>query len=249
MSRLTTGEVARLCSVQPDTVLKWIKAGRLPATRTAGGHHRVDARDLAQLQGIRLAEPGPSSTGSPLRCWEYHAGRGRARPACQDCLVYKARAAWCFELRDTAAGGASHAMQFCTGSCDSCAYFQRVTGAATRLLVISRDEVLAGRFQADGLTTESSRNGYQASAVIERFRPHFVVLDCAIACWSELFECLAADYRVVGLKIILAVDDETPVPVEVAAPEALAGVLVKPFGAPEVLAVINRFPVEHWAGA
>jgi hypothetical protein len=33
----TTGKAAPLCSVKPDTVLKWIKKGVLPATRSARG--------------------------------------------------------------------------------------------------------------------------------------------------------------------------------------------------------------------
>ena len=44
---LSTGEVARLCSVNPDTVLKWIKKGQLAATRTAGGHYRIEEHHLA----------------------------------------------------------------------------------------------------------------------------------------------------------------------------------------------------------
>ena len=43
---LSTGKVAKLLSVTPDTVLKWIKNGQLPATRTAGGHYRIAQRDL-----------------------------------------------------------------------------------------------------------------------------------------------------------------------------------------------------------
>ena len=43
---LTTGKAARFCSVKPDTVLKWIKKGRLPAARTAGGHYRIEEQDL-----------------------------------------------------------------------------------------------------------------------------------------------------------------------------------------------------------
>ena len=43
---LSTGKVAKLRSVTPDTVLKWIKGGQLPAIRTAGGHYRIARRDL-----------------------------------------------------------------------------------------------------------------------------------------------------------------------------------------------------------
>ena len=46
---LTTGQAARLCSVTPDTVLKWIKKGRLRGVRTAGGHYRIERRLLDPL--------------------------------------------------------------------------------------------------------------------------------------------------------------------------------------------------------
>ena len=45
----TTGQAARLCSVTPDTVLKWIKAGRIEAQRTAGGHYRISPQELERL--------------------------------------------------------------------------------------------------------------------------------------------------------------------------------------------------------
>ena len=43
---LTTGQAAKLCEVAPDTILKWIRKGRLRGTRTAGGHYRINPRDL-----------------------------------------------------------------------------------------------------------------------------------------------------------------------------------------------------------
>ncbi len=48
---LTTGQAAKICSVTPDTVLKWIHSGALPARRTAGGHHRIDEQDLSRFAG------------------------------------------------------------------------------------------------------------------------------------------------------------------------------------------------------
>ena len=57
---LTTGEAAGLCSVKPDTVLKWIKKGQLRAAKTAGGHHRIEYRDLRYfLQAHRVGEVIP----------------------------------------------------------------------------------------------------------------------------------------------------------------------------------------------
>lgn len=37
---LTSGEVARLFRVDPKTVTRWAKQGRLHAVRTLGGHRR-----------------------------------------------------------------------------------------------------------------------------------------------------------------------------------------------------------------
>jgi excisionase family DNA binding protein len=39
---LTTREVAAYCGVSAVAVWKWIRAGKLPATRTAAGHYSVD---------------------------------------------------------------------------------------------------------------------------------------------------------------------------------------------------------------
>lgn len=37
---LTPAEVGKLLSVNPKTVTRWTKAGKLPAVITPGGHHR-----------------------------------------------------------------------------------------------------------------------------------------------------------------------------------------------------------------
>ena len=39
---ITTGEAADMCCVTPDAVLKWIKGGKIPGVRTAGGHYRIN---------------------------------------------------------------------------------------------------------------------------------------------------------------------------------------------------------------
>ena len=108
---LTTGQAAKLCSVTPDTVLKWIHSGALPARRTAGGHHRIDEQDLTQFVGpIRQnsvdKEPAPvesSETGSTHYCWEYNNG-DEVPTGCQECVVYKMRAQRCYEVAKLATG-------------------------------------------------------------------------------------------------------------------------------------------------
>jgi molybdopterin-binding protein len=46
---LRLGEAAKLLGVSPDTVRRWVDAGRLRATRTAGGQRAVDGAELARF--------------------------------------------------------------------------------------------------------------------------------------------------------------------------------------------------------
>ena len=62
MGTLRIGEAAELLGVSVDTVRRWADAGRLEATRTAGGHRVVDAAALARL----AAEP-PAVRTAPVR--------------------------------------------------------------------------------------------------------------------------------------------------------------------------------------
>ena len=166
---LTTGEVARRCSVKPDTVLKWIKKGRLAASRTMGGHYRVEEHDVLPL----LSKPGPVGTAcpakssllsSPLRCWEFMSEN--LKEECRNCVVYRVRATWCFTLvaQMRAAG---HTKQFCTGSCQECPYHRRVRGLPTNVLVVTRDERLIqdlAKRESDQVAFRFARSAYDASA-------------------------------------------------------------------------------------
>ncbi|HEY1331554.1 MAG TPA: helix-turn-helix domain-containing protein [Actinomycetota bacterium] len=46
---LRTAEVARLLHVSPKTVTRWAKDGRLPHSRTLGGHRRFPALAIRQV--------------------------------------------------------------------------------------------------------------------------------------------------------------------------------------------------------
>ena len=49
---LTAGEVAALIRVDPKSVTRWVKEGRITSVRTPGGHHRFRPADVrAQLNG------------------------------------------------------------------------------------------------------------------------------------------------------------------------------------------------------
>lgn len=58
----TTHEVSRICGVAPITVGRWVKAGRLEAFRTVGGHRRIPASSLdAFLRKYNIPRLEPSA--------------------------------------------------------------------------------------------------------------------------------------------------------------------------------------------
>jgi excisionase family DNA binding protein len=57
---LTPAEVAALFRVDPKTVTRWAKAGKLSAIRTLGGHRRYRAAEVqALLAGLETDKPPP----------------------------------------------------------------------------------------------------------------------------------------------------------------------------------------------
>lgn len=55
---MTPSEVARLFRVDPKTVTRWAKSGRLPSIRTLGGHRRFPAAEV-----YRAFDQGDSESG------------------------------------------------------------------------------------------------------------------------------------------------------------------------------------------
>jgi excisionase family DNA binding protein len=54
---LTPGEVAVMFRVNPKTVTRWARAGRISAVRTLGGHRRFRASEIRSfLEEIQDAE-------------------------------------------------------------------------------------------------------------------------------------------------------------------------------------------------
>lgn len=54
----STFEVAKICQVSPGSVTRWIHDGKLAASVTAGGHHRVQADNLLKLlRSLRMPIP------------------------------------------------------------------------------------------------------------------------------------------------------------------------------------------------
>jgi molybdopterin-binding protein len=71
MTTFRIGEAAEVLAVSPDTVRRWVDAGRLRATRDAHGHRVIAGADLAvfaqALAGDPREEPGRSSARNRLR--------------------------------------------------------------------------------------------------------------------------------------------------------------------------------------
>jgi excisionase family DNA binding protein len=250
----STGDAARLCSVNPDTVLKWIKKGRLAATRTAGGHYRIEEHDLAALVPTRaIADAlGPELLASdhrPLRCWEYLSRPGTVRDECRKCVVYQIRAAWCFRVATTLGCELGQKQSFCATSCEDCAYYRRASGQATNVLVITSDNELVDGLGVgdDTLALRFARNAYEASAMIGTFHPAFVVVDQDVILANsqpDLLDCLAADPRLPGVRIILGVSKGRGARLRAPLENGVVSAIEKPFGQGRIAEVVNRFPVE-----
>jgi len=54
---LTPAEVAALFRVDPKTVTRWAKAGKINSIRTLGGHRRYRAVEVHELLGDGMAHP------------------------------------------------------------------------------------------------------------------------------------------------------------------------------------------------
>lgn len=243
--------MARLCSVKPDTVLKWIKRGRLAATRTAGGHHRVDQRHLTPFLPTIAGGKGnptlPESPPAPLRCWEY-LGSGTVREECKQCIVYQIRAGLCFQVVNLPCG-AGQAKRVCASSCEECVYYRRVTGQATNVLVITGDPALIAELRAakdERVSVRWARNAYETSTLVAEFRPAFVLVDedvVAVA-GDGLVESLLNDPRVPGLKVILGISRKARNRTHTISHPSVIATLEKPFGASRIADVIRDYPVE-----
>ncbi len=208
---LTTGQMAKLLSVTPDTVLKWIKQEKLPALRTAGGHYRVSP-DV--LDALRLQEKISPHRDFPMEkqllyCWQFFAENGKTRPECQDCLIFHSQALKCFEMNRLPSGSGAKCGS-CADSCESCAYYHYQSGRPFKVLVVTDDPACREALTQQGTTPKIQFQfvscEYESSMVVDRFRPDFVLVDCTMQemkC-QELCQHLADDPRIPNTTIILA---------------------------------------------
>ncbi len=215
---LTTGQAALQCSVSPDTILKWIRSGILPARRTAGGHHRINEQDL-----LRLIKPANEPTTDPNNrnfryCWEFY-GNGEALCGCTECAVYLMRAQRCYEVANHVPDG-SHHKTFCKNTCKNCDYFKHVHEQNTNVLVVTNDHTLI--HQLENQTINANFNikivdcEYSCSTIVNNFRPDYAIVDCAMGPQTsmDISRHLIDDPRIPFIRIVLAGTNEEEFPNE-----------------------------------
>ena len=215
---LSTGEAAVLCSVMANTVLKWIHSGRLPATRTPGGHHRILKEDLFDVVGGDF-EPGRKVVSNAETeaksnhfqyCWEFN-GNGELLDGCRDCVVYEMRAQRCYEVVERARE-VGHNKIFCKQTCEECDYYRTVHQQAANILVVTDNERLAAELKTGaemaGFNLEVTDCEYRCSALVDIFRPDFAVIDCSLGAQftRDITDHIIQDPRVPFIRVILAAD-------------------------------------------
>jgi excisionase family DNA binding protein len=207
---VSTGKAAELCSVTPDTVLKWIKSGKIPANRTPGGHYRIRRETLLGIiESGTLPSAPTENVKQPFQfCWEYYENNGGFEKKCRQCIVYMSRALRCYEMvRLPAESG--HARLHCEGTCEDCEYFRVVRGQQLNVLLITEQGYLKEELEKEldkvDFNLRLVENEYHCSMAVENFRPDYVVVDCSIGrnkCASYTRH-LSEDPRIPYVKIIL----------------------------------------------
>ncbi len=205
----STGEAAVLCSVTPDTVLKWIRAGKLPATRTPGGHHRIPRNALVKLFGFEEGAPDVSFRGEPFRyCWEFNAKSGIIAEGCKDCIVYRSKTRRCYEVKNLSNAG--FVGLYCEGTCEECEYYKMVRDQHLNVLVVTDKSRLKDALERDSggidFNLRITDCEYRCSMLVEQFRPDYAIIDCSLGIERsyEFARFLYEDPRLPFVRIVLA---------------------------------------------
>jgi excisionase family DNA binding protein len=213
---LTTTQAARLLSVSSDTVLKWVRAGKIASYRTPGGHCRIptDAVDTLMPNRLQVAEAVEAEPDAPAfqYCWEYNAACGRDTGECHNCLVYQSRARRCYEFREIPEQF-GHLKLHCKTTCDRCDYYNVVKEQGLNVMIITRSEGLIDSLLTEDLPEnfhlEFARSEYECSLAIENFRPDYIIVDCSMGARRsrELCRHLSGDSRIPLTRLIMASRD------------------------------------------
>jgi excisionase family DNA binding protein len=210
---LTTSQAARLLSVSPDTVLKWVKAGKIKSKRTLGGHFRIPTSEIGIFNGneIENLDNGLNNNFSaPYQyCWEFLAAEGPIKPECKECVTFRSRASRCYELKDLP-GGMGCLNLMCDTECDNCEYYKVVNGQNLNILVLSGNQQIVQDLDSlddnSTLRIRFSDDEYSAAVAIQEYRPDYIIVDCSFGKKRTGLICnnLFNDIRIPVVRIILS---------------------------------------------
>lgn len=209
---LTTTQAARLLSVSPDTVLKWVKAGKIKSTRTLGGHFRIPAEALAAASrnnGETVSEDKNLQPVTYQYCWEYLARGGQIRSECRDCITYRSRSKRCYELRDLPEGMGCLRV-YCKSTCAECNYYRMVIKQGLNVIMLGESRRFFQDWDrlddVDDIRIRFAESEYECSFIIEKFRPDYIVVDCSLGKrrTATVVRNLFNDVRIPVVRIILA---------------------------------------------
>ncbi len=214
---LTTSQAAEILHVAPDTVLKWVRAGKIKSYKTLGGHFRIPISAVeATLPESAIANGRIRTTIQAVShqyCWEYFARDRDFNPECRECITYRSGSKRCYELRDLPEGLGCLGV-YCVSSCDECDYYMLVKEEGPNVLIVAKDRSLlrdAGKPNIrDALRIKFVGNEYECAAAIEKFRPDCVVVDCSFGKKRTKGFCrnLFDDPRLPVVRVVLASKNE-----------------------------------------
>jgi len=209
----TTTEAARVLSVSADTVLKWVKAGKIESYRTPGGHSRIPKEAVTALlpNGKKTPEllEAENTTEVFKYCWEFHTEDGIVNEECHSCVAFKSRAHRCYEMRNIP-GEFGVLKLHCRTDCDECDYFRMKNGQALSVLIVSRsanyNRSLRKQAEESQLAFEFVSSEYELAAIIDKFRPDYVVVDCSFgqSRTRDICQHLVQDDRIPLTRIVLS---------------------------------------------
>jgi len=207
----TTTEASRLLSVSPDTVLKWVRAGKIDSYRTPGGHARIPKAAVASLLPERVTSEHtvavPDTDAAFKYCWDFYACDGEIEDQCHKCVAYRSRARRCYEMRDIPEQF-GHLKLHCETDCKKCEYYMTMAHHGTSAMIVSRNKNLAKQLPGasdEELTIKFASSEYECAALIDKFRPDYAIVDCSFgaARTRDICHHLTEDERIPLVRIIL----------------------------------------------
>ena len=143
MSYVSEEKAARLLLVSRDTVLKWVKDGRLQAKKAADERYLISRDSVLKLLTAEegLIEEIINEKRPSVPCWEYNAENGKITDDCHSCPVFQTRKKKCYEvgkfLKET-----GHGATCCATDCEDCSYYKAQRRSSSDVVILPDSETL-----------------------------------------------------------------------------------------------------------